>query len=238
MRYALLVLALLWLMPATAMAKGETEDGACAAPVDVGLDPGHSSFDVGAVGGGLSEYEVTFAIALRVRDLLEAEGLTVAMSREDDLPLTDFSAEAYTDAVRQEQERRIAAVGNARLYISIHLNGYSDPRVRGLEVYFNGDNHGEESSALAASIHRRLLETLSDAGYEVPDRGVKEDLAAGKPYGHFFSLRGPMPSVLVESMFLTNPTEAALLAEESTQEAIALGIAEGIVEYLEAESGL
>jgi N-acetylmuramoyl-L-alanine amidase len=48
-----------------------------------------------------------------------------------------------------------------------------------------------------------------------------------------------MPSVLVESMFLTNPVEAELLRDEEFREAVAQGIAEGIEAYLSgnAEKG-
>src|SRR5690349_23525536 len=56
--------------------------------VDVGLDPGHSDLDPGAAGGGLREVDLTLALAQRIRPLLEAQGLTVAMSRQDNRPLT------------------------------------------------------------------------------------------------------------------------------------------------------
>src|ERR671928_372432 len=57
-------------------------------PVDVALDPGHSRADVGASGGGLREYQLTLDLARRVREPLEAAGLRVRLTREDDLPLT------------------------------------------------------------------------------------------------------------------------------------------------------
>ncbi len=200
--------------------------------VDIGLDPGHSRYDVGAVGGGLKEYRLTLAVAVRVKQLLEEEGLTVTLSRQDDQPLTDFSSGDPVENVRLEQEARIAAVGRTRVYVSVHFNGLNDPRARGAEVYYNHDNYGEESRLLAQSIQDRLVGEVGASGYDLPDRGVKEDLAAGKPYGHFFSLRGPAPSVLVESMFLSNPHEAFLLADEGIQEAVARGIAGGIASYL------
>ncbi len=203
---------------------------------DVGLDPGHSRVDVGAVGGGLKEYEVTLAVAQRVRALLEEQGLTVALSRQDDLPLTALSNPNPTDRTRLEQQARIAAVGNTRVYVSIHFNGFNNPWVRGAECYYNRENHGPESRLLAQSIQDRLLGEVAAAGYDLPDRGVKEDLAAGKPYGHFFSLRGPAPSVLVESMFLTNPHESMLLSDPSIREAIARGIAGGIGDFLRLQA--
>lgn len=226
-------LLLLLLFPVLTMAEGEAPSGPPPPVVDVGLDPGHSKVDIGAVGGGLREDDLTLAIANRVKELLQARGLTVALSRQDDNPLTDFSASDPTEAVRMEQEARIAAVGNAKLYVSIHFNGYGDPAVRGAEAYYNGDNYGNESRSVAEAVQERLLADVRAAGYALPDRGAKEDLAAGKPYGHFFSLRGNMPSVLVESMFLTNPREASLLSDETIREAVAQGIAEGILEWFE-----
>lgn len=214
-------------------AADETWDTLPEPAIDVGLDPGHSIADVGAVGGGLKEYEITLPIALRVKELLEEQGLKVALSRQDEHPLTDFFEPDPIEQTRLEQEARIAAVGKARIYVSIHFNGYGDPRVRGAEVYYNVDNHGEESRLLAETIQSKLIsEVINTTGYQLPDRGVKNDLWAGKPYGHFFSLRGDMPSVLVEAMFLTNPYEAFLLKQEETREAAAKGIAAGIVSYL------
>ncbi len=203
---------------------------------DVGLDPGHSRIDVGAVGGGLREYQLNLDVATRVKRLLEEQGLVVAMSRQDDSPVSDFSDPDPIERTRVEQEARIAAVGKTRVYVSIHFNGLNNPRVRGAEVYYNGDNHGEESRLLARAIRDRLVSEVAAAGYDLPDRGVKEDLTAGKPYGHFFGLRGEVPSVLVESMFLTNPHEAFLLSNEEIREAIARGIAGGIARDLNPQA--
>ena len=77
-----------------------------------------------------------------------------------------------------------------------------------------------------------VVARLRATGHPVRDRGVKEDLTAGKPYGHFFSLRGGMPAVLLEALFLSNPTEAVLAGQEPIQWAIAQGIAEGVHRFL------
>ena len=66
-------------------------------PVDVALDPGHSRADVGAAGGGLREYQLTLALAERVRARLEDAHLSVRLTRMDDLPLT-----AYTNPLATE----------------------------------------------------------------------------------------------------------------------------------------
>jgi len=61
-------------------------------PVDVALDSGHSRADVGAVGSGLAEYQLTLDLAQRVRLRLQAAHQSVRLTREDDLPLS-----VYTD---------------------------------------------------------------------------------------------------------------------------------------------
>jgi N-acetylmuramoyl-L-alanine amidase len=197
----------------------------------VGLDPGHHRLDVGAAGGGLREYEVTLDIAGRVRGTLEAAGLRVVLSRTDNNPVSTWSAADSTEIVRQEQLARVRAVGNARVFVSIHLNSFTDPSLAGTETYYNGENYGADSRRLAQGLQSGVTRRLAAASYSPPNRGVKEDLSAGKPYGHFFSLRGPMPSALVEALFLSNPRESALLSQGSTRDAIARGIADGILGY-------
>jgi N-acetylmuramoyl-L-alanine amidase len=188
--------------------------------------------DVGAAGGGLREFELTLDVAQRVRRLLEAQGVKVALSRTGNDPVSAWTATDSTEQTRQEQEARIRAVGRVRVYVSIHFNAFSSPSLAGTETYYNSENAGTSSRRLAGGLQAGVVRRLTEAGYSPPDRGVKEDLAAGKPYGHFFSLRGGMPSALVESLFLSNPNEAALLAKDATREAIARGIADGVLAYL------
>jgi N-acetylmuramoyl-L-alanine amidase len=198
--------------------------------VDVGVDPGHSPADVGASGYGVGEYQHTLDVAFRLKPLLEEAGLRVALTRTEHAPVSAMSHRDPTERIRIEQEARIAAVGNARIYVSIHFNG-GPPSLSGTETYYNPDNYGAESRRLAEAIHRHLLLEIRATGHQTIDRGAKSDLTAGKPYGHFFMLRGNMPSICGESLFLSNPTEGALLLEEETRQAVALGYAGGIVEY-------
>jgi N-acetylmuramoyl-L-alanine amidase len=202
-------------------------------PVDVALDPGHSRADVGASGGGLREFEVSLDLAGRVRDRLAAAGLSVRLTREDSLPLTALSQPGATAQIAAEQQARIEAGGPARVYVSLHFNG-GPVSLRGTETYYNPDREpGSGDWALARALQRHVVQSLGDeVGYPTLDRGVKNDLLAGKPYGHFFSLRGPQPSALLEALFLSNPTEAALLRGDDARDAIADGVTQGILEYL------
>src|SRR3954469_22449114 len=109
-----------------------------AEPVDVALDPGHSVADVGAASGSLREYQLSLDLAQRVRVLLEASGLTVRLTREDDQPLTPLLNPGATEDIHLEQEARIAAGMPARIYVSLHFNG-GPAALRGTETYYNPD---------------------------------------------------------------------------------------------------
>ncbi len=205
------------------------------APVDVALDPGHSRADVGAAGGGFREYQLTFDLAQRVQQRLEAAHLTVRLTRQDDHPLSAYTHPGATEEIQAEQQARIAAAGPARIYVSLHFNG-GPTGLHGTETYFNPERAPDAAStdaALASSLQAHVLDALAtELGYASLDRGVKSDLAAGKSYGHFFSLRGPVPSALLENLFLSNPGEAALLRDDATLDALADGCAQGVLEYL------
>ncbi|MFN0072676.1 MAG: N-acetylmuramoyl-L-alanine amidase [Chloroflexota bacterium] len=199
---------------------------------DVGLDPGHSYVDVGAAGGGLREFELALDIGQRVRERLEERGLSVRMTRTNAQPLSAMNHPDSTERVRIEQEARLASVGRVRAYVSIHFNGHPSPSLRGTETYFNVDGlAGAENQRLADVLQRNVVNALWEGGYPAVDRGVKSDLAAGKPYGHFFSLRGPAPSVLVEGLFLSSPGEAAALGTPEVRDALSWGYVRGILEF-------
>jgi N-acetylmuramoyl-L-alanine amidase len=199
--------------------------------VDVGLDPGHSPVDVGTSGFGVGEYKHTLDVALRLKPLLESAGLSVALTRTEHVALSAMSHPNYTERIRIEQAARIAAVGNARIYVSLHFDGAESPSVRGTETFYNAEQHGDDGRRLAEAIQRYMLAEIRELGYATLDRGANSDLKVGKPYGHFFMLRGPMPSVCGEPLFLTNPTEGKLMLDEETRQAVARGYAGGIVAY-------
>lgn len=198
---------------------------------DVGIDPGHSPVDVGTSGAGVAEYEHTLDVALRLRPMLEGAGLRVILTRTEHVPLSAMNHPNATERIRIEQAARIAAVGNARIYVSLHFDGLDNPSVRGTETFYNYENHGEDGRRLAQAIQSHMVDEIRAMGYATLDRGANDDLKIGKPYGHLFMLRGPMPSVCGEPLFLTNPTEGQLMLQEETRQAVARGYAGGIVRY-------
>ncbi|WOD37834.1 DUF3747 domain-containing protein [Nodosilinea sp. E11] len=174
--------------------------------VVVVIDPGHGGRDPGAVGiGGLQEKQINTTISNRVRQQLQAAGITVLMTRDSDV---------YVDLDARAQ---FANRAGANLFVSIHANAISmsRPEVNGLETYYFSS--GER---LARSIHSAVLRNVS-----MRDRGVRT--------ARFYVLRyTTMPSVLVETGFVTGTEDAARFRNPAAVNQIADGIARGILDYL------
>lgn len=171
------------------------------------IDPGHGGRDPGAVGrGGLQEKQVIFPISQRVTQLLEAEGVTVVMTRYDDRTL---DLQPRVD---------IAERANANLFVSIHANAISlsRPDVNGLESYYSS----ADGRQLAATIHASML-----AATGMNDRGVRR--------ARFFVIRRTsMPATLLEVGFVTGEQDAPRLADPAWRETMANAIARGILQYI------
>ena len=179
------------------------------------LDPGHnhSGADTGACGNGLKEQDITWLIAARTRDKLETAGLMVQMSRNS---ITD---NVGSGTVRSSLSARTQAANRwgADLFVSIHCNAGGG---HGTETYcFQG---GISSGfKLAKKVQACLVETAG-----LTNRGVKINPSLAV-------LRGSdMPAVLIETGFIDNPQDAAVLGSETGQEKFAEAITQGICGYL------
>ncbi|NMF85410.1 DUF3747 domain-containing protein [Nodosilinea sp. P-1105] len=170
------------------------------------IDPGHGGRDPGAIGiGGLREKDINTTISNRLRQQLQAAGLTVLMTRDSDV------------YVSLEGRTQMANRAGADLFVSIHANAISmsRPEVNGLETYYLSS--GER---LARSIHSSVLRNT-----DMRDRGVRQ--------ARFYVLRHTtMPAVLVETGFVTGAEDAARFRDPAAVNRIADGIARGILDYL------
>ncbi|MGC9021834.1 MAG: N-acetylmuramoyl-L-alanine amidase [Dissulfurimicrobium sp.] len=212
------------------------------------IDPGHGGKDPGAIGPtGLQEKDVTLKIARKVAERLKNElGCDVVLTRHSDvfLPL--------------EQRTAIANAEKADLFISIHANSAPNPTTAGVETYFlnfavdedamrvaalenatSSKRVGElrsilnkilkntkvnESARLAAFVQKDLVHSLDGRFGDVKNLGVKQ--------APFFVLIGAqMPSILVETSFISNPKEEELLRDDAYLDKIADGIVAGVRDY-------
>lgn len=173
------------------------------------LDPGHGGEDEGCARAGIREKDINLAIALLVRDQLQAQGYQVIMSREGD---------SY---IAKEERVKAANQAKADIYVSIHQNATEeDTKVSGMEVWYEGEDAGRDSRRLAQLIRK---ETLQSTG--AVERELRDDAD--------FHVTGNtcMPACLIETGFLSNAAERNKLALAEYQQQIADGIVQGIVYY-------
>lgn len=183
------------------------------------LDPGHGGTDPGAIGGVLKikEKDVNLAIARLVRRHLAEEGAEVVMTREGDSYPT--LAERYT----------LANSLSAAAFVSIHANSNTSSSVYGTATYYNNENRtAEETEA-----RQKLARLIQEEALKIPGRK-----AFGANDGIWVDSRGlavlrgtVMPSVLVETAFLSNAAEEQLLNDPAFQEEMARAIARGVIRY-------
>ena len=202
---------------------------------DIVLDPGHGGADTGAVydanGTVLYEKDQVLEVAKILRDrLYYADGLTVCMTRTGDLPATT--------TLSNRARYTYANTTGAKLLVSVHMNGSSDPTVDYTTTLFG---KWQKDKALAYAIYGDLkakppygLVTLPAAKPNDPDIL----LDGRKPYSYASGvlLKSNMPATIAETVFITNPYEAAWLADPSgeRQLQIAQKLEEGILTYLRA----
>ena len=171
------------------------------------IDPGHSgACEPGACAAGVTEADVVLAIAEQLSHLLLAAGHSILMTRSGDCPLTGLKWRA-----------QLANCWNASLFISIHANSFSDPSAHGSEVfYFEGSRYGRTLARLIqAELVRRLHTT--DRGFKPATFTVLKETAC--------------PAVLVETAFLSNPEDRALLTAPGSQQLFAQAIAAAVAKY-------
>ena len=219
------------------------------------IDPGHGGKDPGAVGEfgsgkehiKLYEKDVVLSIGLDVHERLVDRwpGKTIMITRNDD------SFPTLEERVEMANDIRLG-VNEAIIYISIHANASFNKNAAGFEVwYLNPDYRRtvvdatkaagvdkdvlpilntmleEEYTTESLFLARSILDGMATIiGNNSPNRGIRAE--------EWFVVRNArMPSVLVEVGFITNETEARLLAEEAYLQKLGDGIYNGIVSFVD-----
>ncbi len=184
------------------------------------IDAGHGGSDPGKVGiNQVEEKDLNLAIALRLKKLLEAEGIEVVLTREDENGL--YSEGANNKKV-EDMRRRCEIITEAMpvFTVSIHQNSYPEESVKGAQVFYYGAS--KEGKNLAEVLQASLIERLDPENHR----------AAKSNDSYYLLKRTPTPTVIVECGFLSNSEEAQLLVTEEYQEKVAWAIHMGILKYL------
>ena len=179
------------------------------------IDPGHGGSDSGAVGpNGYTEKEGAFAISQKVASILNQSGAKVVMTRDSDVDVYGPNASA-----RNELQARVD-VGNrvnSDIFVSIHCNAFVNPAANGTQTFYYGSSY--QGQRLAQNIQEKMIEANG-----LRDRGISTC--------NFYVVKHSyMPAVLIETAFITNYDEEALLSDDEWQTTMAKAIAEGINEY-------
>jgi N-acetylmuramoyl-L-alanine amidase len=213
------------------------------------VDAGHGGHDPGAVGrGGSQEKDVVLQLAIKLgRKLRDDLGLDVVLTRS-------------TDVFVELQERTaIANKVGADLFVSVHANAAPNRGANGIETYYLNLAKTEKVAQLAATENGTTLEKVSMlqavlfdllANYKLNDsahlanevqKALYKKIATSFPptknlgvkQGPFYVLVGAsMPSILVETAFISNATEEARLNDARYLDEAADGIADGIRSYM------
>lgn len=216
------------------------------------IDPGHGGPDPGAPGyiKGVWEKDIVLKLALNLAKKLRTRlNCTVELTRSTDKRLT------------LEERTAIANTQRADLFISLHCNAAKNKRLTGFETYILNlatDDQAitvaarenatskknisdleyilsdlmkhakiEESTRLANDVHKSMIQGMKKKYSGIVDHGVKQ--------APFYVLLGArMPSILIETSFISNKRECRRLLTESYRNAVCHAITDGIEKYINA----
>jgi N-acetylmuramoyl-L-alanine amidase len=219
------------------------------------LDPGHGGYDPGAKGrrSGLQEKDITLDIARHMASTLSAmDGLQVKLTRTADEFL------ALKDRVK------IGRDANADLFVSIHADSAPNNAARGMSCYTLSEKASDSlANAIAEKEnHADLIGGIDLSQTDQEVAAILYDLTARRTRNtaervkvsfvkamsrnwrllerpiraaNFAVLRAPdIPSMLIETGFLSNPKDEALLSQAKQRQKIAALMAKEIADILES----
>lgn len=186
------------------------------------LDPGHGGIDSGALCAVSSssygyEKNINLSIATKVRDLLEAEGANVIMTRTSDKWV------CYTDrnnAVRQK---------DPDMFISMHCDSSSSANAMGTSAFY----YRAYSQPLAKAIHNSIVNAYKNEIYSSKSAEFKNKVSRGTLFYAFRVTRvEECPSILIEYGFVSNTAECQVLQNASNRDILARATVNGIKDYI------
>ena len=208
------------------------------------IDAGHGGKDPGGgSAGNLIEKPIALSISKKIRAILTAKGYTVLLTRDSDrfIPLKERTA--------------FATRHKADLFLSIHANASGDPRANGIETYYldvtstdknaeiiaarENANSGYSIQELESLLKGLIVESKSKDSRRLAKHVQQELVTAtgaadrGVKHARFVVLIGTsVPAILVETGFVTNPTEGKKLTSDAYQQKLANAIVRGIEKFL------
>jgi N-acetylmuramoyl-L-alanine amidase len=174
------------------------------------LDAGHGGKDSGAIGHGLKEKDLNLDICKRIeKGLKNYQDVQVLQSRTTDIFLS------------LDERTRKANKANADVLLSVHINAAVAPSARGFETFVYIQT-GSGTIAFQNVMHNEIMRAI---GKDIVDRGKKQK--------NLHMVReSKMKAVLTENLFISNPSDAALLAKTEFLDKVAEGHIIGLEKFL------
>jgi N-acetylmuramoyl-L-alanine amidase len=215
------------------------------------IDPGHGGEDPGATGpSGLHEKDVVLAIGREVKKILDSYGYKTYMTRNEDIfiPL----------GVRVAKARKL----RADVFVSIHADAFTNPSAKGTGVYALNPKGATSAAAKYLAQTQNAADSIGGVSYSTDKNvnntlfdltqtaTINDSLKLGRDVlnqlskinnlhkgsvdqANFAVLKAPdIPSILVETAFISNPIEERLLSSRDFRQKMANSIASGIKDYL------
>lgn len=187
--------------------------------ISVVVDAGHGSPDGGAVGfSKTEEKDINLSIAKKLCEVLEGKGIRVIMTRKEDSGIWDEDAKTIREKKVSDMNNRLEIMkkSKADLFLSIHMNSFSDSVANGLRVFY--DKNHPEGEEIAKKIQDSICKITGAEGQSIKTADSKL----------FLMKNPPMPSILIECGFISNPKEEEKLKNDEYQSEIAWAIAESV----------
>lgn len=207
------------------------------------IDAGHGGKDPGGGTGDLIEKPIVLSLSKKIGAILSAKGYTVLLTRETDrfIPLKERTA--------------FATRHKGDLFLSIHANASENPQANGIETYYldvkstdknaeiiaarENANSGYSIQELESLLKGLIVESKSKDSRRLA-KYVQQELVAvtgatdrGVKHARFVVLIGTsVPAILVETGFVTNPTEGRKLTSDAYQQQLAAAIVRGVEKFL------
>ena len=198
------------------------------APFTVILDAGHGGEDGGASSlSGTVEKDLNLSIATVLKEMLEANGISVVMTRTDDRLLYDTTVDyqGRKKALDLAARKKIAEETPNSIFVSIHMNAYPLPQYKGLQVWYSKNDPA--SKEIADTVQATVKSILQ------PENDRKTKAATSSIYLlHHIKT----PAVLIECGFLSNEEEAARLATNEYQQQLAFCLFLAIIEAVDTQT--
>ena len=218
----------------------------------IAIDAGHGGQDPGAIGrGGTREKDVTLAIARKLAAAIDAEdGMRAVLIRDGDYFITlrgrirkarELGADMFVSVHADSVPNR--AVSGSSVYV-LSLRGASDEASRWLAERENaadlmgGVSLDDKNDVLASVLLDVTQKEAVSNSVEAADSVLASLRRVGSVHGPrvkhagFMVLKSPdIPSMLVETAFISNATDERRLRDASHQQRIAQAIHAGVRDY-------